>query len=278
MVIFDYRQPRPELREFVREYQIIQFQFPRFIDEFPVKPYWPRPEIVLSFFPKDLEGISYSKGIKPIKSCRSRFHGQHTQITFRQVDKDMLVFQVLFQPGGFFRITGIPSQLLTNTFIDAELVFHKETKVLNDRLSYTNNYQEMLPLIEEYLLELVKKIKKAAHPVDQIAKYLFSNLPAKNLDWFASQACLSPRHFYRLFTEREGISPKTYARISRFDKIIKTKNLHPNLDWLTLALEYEYSDYQHLSKDFKDFTELTPVQFFELENKAPERSFGIIEP
>ncbi len=278
MVTFDYRKPRHELREFVREYQIIHFQFPEFVHELPVKSYWPRPEIVLSFFPRDREGISYSKDEKPLLSCRSRFHGQHTQTTFRKVNKDILVFQVLFQPGGFFRLTGMPSNLLTNTYLDAELVFYKETKALNERLSYTIHYQEMVPLIEDYLLDLVKKTNKSAQSVDQITKFLMWNPAPNKLDWLASQACLSPRHFYRLFSEREGISPKTFARIARFDKIIKSKNYHPDKDWLTLALEYEYVDYQHLSKDFKDFTGHTPVQFFELENKAPERTFGIIEP
>jgi hypothetical protein len=34
---------------------------------------------------------------------------------------------------------------------------------------------------------------------------------------------------------------------------------------------------QHLAKDYKDFTCLSPNAFHEIENSAPERSFGLSE-
>jgi hypothetical protein len=42
-------------------------------------------------------------------------------------------------------------------------------------------------------------------------------------------------------------------------------------------MECDYHDYQHLVKDYKDFTCLTPKVFHEIENNAPERKFGLSE-
>lgn len=51
--------------------------------------------------------------------------------------------------------------------------------------------------------------------------------------------------------EREGISPKMYAKIFRFEKGMKFKNAQPTKDWLSIALKLGYHDYPHLVRDFK---------------------------
>jgi transcriptional regulator GlxA family with amidase domain len=68
-----------------------------------------------------------------------------------------------------------------------------------------------------------------------------------------------------------------YARIIRFDRAFRLKNSRPELDWLRIAVECDYHDYQHLAKDYKDFTSLSPNAFHEIENNAPERYFGLSE-
>lgn len=81
----------------------------------------------------------------------------------------------------------------------------------------------------------------------------------------------------RQFKERTGVNPKLYERIIRFDKAFRVKNSQPRFDWLRIAVECGYHDYQHLSKAYKDFTGLTPTGFHALEEKAPERLFGLSE-
>ncbi len=86
-----------------------------------------------------------------------------------------------------------------------------------------------------------------------------------------------PRQFERKFNEHMGVSPKLYARIIRFDYVFRLKNRHPEKDWLSIALECGYHDYQHLAKEYKEFTGCTPTEFFALDQKAPERFFGDVE-
>ena len=90
-------------------------------------------------------------------------------------------------------------------------------------------------------------------------------------------ACLSPRQFYRKFSERVGIGPKVFEKVVRFQKAFFLKNANPHLDWLSIALSCGYYDYQHLSKDYKAFTNMTPAGFCEVDTKAPERTFGLVE-
>ena len=53
------------------------------------------------------------------------------------------------------------------------------------------------------------------------------------------------------------------------------RNIYPERDWLQIAVDCGYYDYQHLAKDYKDFTGLTPVELHILESKSPENVLGL---
>jgi hypothetical protein len=52
----------------------------------------------------------------------------------------------------------------------------------------------------------------------------------------------------------------------------------PDKDWLSIALDCGYHDYQHMVKDYKDFANAPPTALFDEDLKAPERLFGEKEP
>jgi AraC-like DNA-binding protein len=276
MVFLDYRPPHIGLASFVKKYQIIGFEFSKDMPILPAKAYWPRPENYLTFYPKDFESIEYVGG-RIVRQGRSAFIGQPTTLTKRHVGRDFLLFQVVFQPGALYRLLQLPVNELNGSFEDAESVLGKSLRAVNERLSYTNHYTEMIPIVEQFLFDLVNKKPKNELPSERVARFILSNPSFSSMDELANQACLSPRQFYRQFTERMGISPKMFSRVTKLDHIIKLKNAQPQKDWLTLALELGYYDYQHLVRDFKEFTHLTPNGFLIAEGKSPERNFGLIE-
>ncbi len=276
--IYDYRLPCPALRDYVRQLQIVGCSFPQSIAILPVKAYWPRAENSLAFYPKDPEKQEYGFDGNLLSKPCSTINGQYSVVTNRHVGRDFMVFQVKFQPGALNRLTGIPSHELTNSFLDAEAVFSTEIRLVNERLSYTRHYTEMIPIVENFLIYLVNRAKrKELRPIDKVSQFMLQQPATFSLDWLADQACLSQRQFYRQFMEREGVSPKLYARIARFENAMKLKNAQPEKDWLSVAIDLGYYDYQHLVRDFHQFTSLTPNAFLLQEGQAPERVFGVRE-
>ena len=89
--------------------------------------------------------------------------GQQSEITNRYVGNDFLVFQIVFRPGALFRITGIPSYELTNSYIDAETIFPKEIKNINEQLHQAKDYIEMKTIVESFLWRQVQHQKKETH-------------------------------------------------------------------------------------------------------------------
>jgi AraC-like DNA-binding protein len=275
MNVFDYRPPNPAFREYVRQYQIVGFSFPA-SDVMPIKPYWPRPENCLAFYPRGGDWIGQPTGVAERWMTRSALVGQHVYLTHRHPLHDFVLFQVVFQPGALFRLTGVPSGELTNAFLDAEAVFSTEISRVNERLSGTDDHLEMIAIVEDFLHGLIRR-STPRRPIDRVGEFLLAHPTKFSLDWLADQACLSPRQFYNQFVQRMGVSPKLFARIARFDQSVKIKNARPATDGLTLALEAGYYDYQHLVRDYREFTRMLPGEFSRLESNAPERRFGKVE-
>ena len=151
-------------------------------------------------------------------------------------------------------------------------IFSSSVNDVNDRLAEEQDYTRMISIIEQFLLRELGRAKRDKHPVDNI----FDHVGVHSLETLADTACLSYRQFDRKFIERVGIGPREFLRVLRFDKAFRMKNKFPQMDWLSIAIQCGFYDYQHLTKDYKHFTGVTPVEFFLSEN-APERLLGHAE-
>lgn len=265
--------PNPALQEYVRKHQIIRFVF-GVNDVLPFKAYSPRPEHCLIFLLRDKLNVSYLDSDKLLIHPKCTINGQHTIVTNRYVPRDFWSLQIVLQPGALFRLTGIPSYELTNTFIDAEAVWGRDIREAHEQMSNTDDVDKSILIAEAFLEKIIRKSKRDLHGIDRVSQLILGQNKVISIDNLANQACLSPRQFHRKFSERMGVNPKVYDRIVRFEKAFRMKNACPDLDWLTIALHTGYYDYQHLVKDYKDFTKLTPAGFYETDTKAPERIFG----
>jgi AraC-like DNA-binding protein len=268
--------PAASVSKYVQLYRIIHFVFDQ-NDNLPFKAYPPRPEHCLAFYPYDTERVEYAHSGKKIHSLPVVLYGQQLEVTNRFVGRNFLVLQIIFHPGALYRLTGVPTDELNNEYIDAEHVFSSELQLINEQLYHAADYSDMIDVVNNFVLKLLKSVKKQEHAIDTVSRLLLLNSGNLSLDELAKQSFLSAKQFERKFKERTGINPKLFARVARFDKAFRLKNLYPHYDWLRIAVECNYHDYQHLVRDYKDFTNMTPTAFHEIENKAPERSFGLAE-
>ena len=265
--------PSIALTDFVRLYRIIDFQFPN-PNPIPPKAYTPRPEQCLQFFPTPTK-FEYPNSTKSIIPKNALLIGQHTVINNRTIYQKFLSVQVIFQPGALYSLLGIPLNELTNQLIEAEDLFGSKIVDVNEQLFFANSHQNMIEIIEHFLMQLIRTAKLPFKPVDLVAKDMLTQLNKRTIDWYSSSAFLCHRQFDRKFKESIGITPKTFLRLIRFDLAYRIKNLNPQQSWFNIAIDCGYNDYQHLSKDYRDFTGYTPTSFFR--KKSPERLLGMEE-
>jgi AraC-like DNA-binding protein len=135
----------------------------------------------------------------------------------------------------------------------------------------------MILIADKFVADLINHALKDVHPLDSVSKVMMLRHGNISLDWLAKESCLCIKQFKRKFNERAGVNPKTYERIIRFNKAFNIKNAYPTRDWLRIAIDCDYFDYQHLVKDYKHFTGLTPNEFHMLESNSPEHRLGLTD-
>ncbi len=268
--------PCEQLRPYVRKHQVFRFIFDKAVTP-PVKFHTPRPEHCITFYVRDNQKFSYLNSTAIHTYPRCAINGIYTVPLYRYGGNDFLAIRVVLQPATLYHLLKLPVGELTNKFLDAEDIWGNDVRSVSQRLNELDDLSQMISVIEAYLVDQIKKIEKYLHPIDKVPEYILNSKNDASLDWLADQSCLSKRQFIRKFEERMGISAKKFERIIRFDKAYRMKNSSSEYDWLYIALACNYYDYQHMVKDFQEFTSLTPPSLYELEKKSPERSFGLFD-
>lgn len=77
----------------------------------------------------------------------------------------------------------------------------------------------------------------------------------------------SERHLSRIFQDSMGISPKTFARIVRFQTVLNSILRQPVLTLCDYMAELGYSDQAHFQREFKQYTGTTPKRFLSYAQK-----------
>lgn len=275
MILKDFL-PAPDVQRFVQLFRIVHLEFSKG-EAIPIKAYPPRPEQCLAFYPYDKERVQYAGSNKVVHQLPVVLYGQFTQVTNRMIGHQFLVFQIVFLPGALYQLTGIPSSELIDEYLDGSIFFGNQVHEVNEQLYEAKNYEAMISIGNQFIRKLIAKTIQPILPIDWACAQLLNKTSQLSIDQIARQACYSSRQLERKFKERTGVNPKLFMRIIRFDNAFRQKNSHPTMDWLRIAVECDYHDYQHLVKDYKDFTKLTPNQFHLIEENAPERKFGLNE-
>jgi AraC-like DNA-binding protein len=262
--------PHPALKEIVNNIMISEIIFdplqprPRFL--FP-----PLPEQCLFFYPYDCMEVEYAANTVEQLAPAVIVGPQNTPVYFT-MGRRHLVIKVGFQPGGLYRLLGIPmQQLLQAEAFNAGDLLGKEIEQVNDQLGNARSYREMCHCIETFLLRKLGRVKDQL-PIDHVLPLLIKGGGLMPVDALAGMACLSNRQFERVFKTRIGLSPKYFSRLVRFAKAWVQKETDPTTTWLAIAHSCGYYDQMHLIRDFKEFTQTNPS---EIETALKESTFRL---
>ena len=72
---------------------------------------------------------------------------------------------------------------------------------------------------------------------------------------------LSHRSFAQIFHDQVGLTPKSFSRVQRFQRVLRQVHRLPSIDWADVALECGYYDQAHFIHDFQTFSGFTPTVY-----------------
>ncbi|GAB2654013.1 hypothetical protein GCM10027036_04200 [Flavihumibacter cheonanensis] len=162
----------------------------------------------------------------------------------------------------------MPLHELVDKSFDATEFFGRPLTQLVNQLQHCNGFDEMVRLVELFLLDQ-RICQKAMLPFDQAMQVMLQTGGNCSIDQIASLACLSNRQFERVCKERIGLSPKYFARLIRFSRAYRMHEEQPEATWTTIAHHVGYFDQMHLIRDFREFTYKSPRGIEKEINQAP---------
>ncbi len=171
-------------------------------------------------------------------------------------------FFVCFHPNGFLPFATFPIKEMENTAVPLEKLFGKEGQEIELAILNTNITSERINLIESFLFKRLEDSKI----IDKIVKSTVETILTANgqlsVDILSKQNNINRRQLSRKFLSDIGLSPKQLSKTVRLQATLKVL-LTENITSLTsLAYENEYYDQAHFIKEFKEFTGLTPKEFY----------------
>lgn len=105
----------------------------------------------------------------------------------------------------------------------------------------------------------------AAYPANQLSRDVVEAINLSNgalrIRELADSLHYSERHLSRIFLGYMGISPKSFARIVRFQGALNAIMNSPDVSLCRCLLEFGYSDQAHFQREFKQYTGITPKHF-----------------
>ncbi|MDN5217483.1 AraC family transcriptional regulator [Fulvivirgaceae bacterium BMA12] len=103
--------------------------------------------------------------------------------------------------------------------------------------------------------------KKVDHRIMTLLEYMERNMAKKMTSkTLASQLCVSPSSFLRLFKTNVGKSPSKYLTQIRIDKACNLL-LHTDTSMDTIAEQCGFTDRYHLTKVFSNIKKISPAAF-----------------
>lgn len=241
------RLPCPELRPYVRAYA------QREIVGSAIDTVQPMPASLESIVELDFGNpptVEYLNGTV-LEATRTSIVGQGTyRRHWIRLRSPVDSFGIFFQPMGIRQLFGIPGRLLLNQEYAAVDVIGKSISQIWERMAENKCFDARVRIVEGYLARAAADAS-ACTVVMASARRIFREQGAMQVTIFADQTSLSVRQYERRFLDEIGVTPKLFARITRYQMAMDAKMTTPASSWLTIAHEYGYHDQMHMIKDFQ---------------------------
>lgn len=164
---------------------------------------------------------------------------------------------VNFSPGGATPFLPLPLHAVADHYPSLGEVWGRPGAVVRERLAGADAPQ-LLDLAEQVLLEQVVGPLVRDRALDLALRALGRGAPVGAVvERFGTTA----KPFIRRFRATTGLSPKTYARLRRLQRLLASVPSDGPVDWARLAGEHGFYDQSHLVHDFSAITGITPSAY-----------------
>jgi AraC-like DNA-binding protein len=172
------------------------------------------------------------------------------------------IMAVRFHPDGFIPFCTMPIAAMENRPVSLTELYEQEGDTLAHTVIAASTFQNRIAILEDFLVQRLKDTKTIDTITAASVDALLTLKGQLSVDQMAEQQTISRRQLERRFATTVGLSPKQLSKIIRLQHTLKNMEKNPSNNLASLAVENGYFDQAHFIKDFREFTGMTPKQFF----------------
>jgi len=133
-------------------------------------------------------------------------------------------------------------------------------------VAFARGMNERVRIVERALVEAFCKSDRADRLVDRSLQLIEAGGGQSSVAQLASEIGTSSRQLTRRFQNSVGISPKEFARVSRFLCALRYLREGKHATLTETALACGYFDQAHFNHNFREFAGMTPGELFTFPN------------
>lgn len=193
---------------------------------------------------------------------RSFVFGQITQALDIEPTGESAIFSVRFEPDGFTAFAAMPVGQMENRAVPLKELFGEEGISLeNDILSATTT-EDRISIVEAFLLRKLITPESVREWIKSSVEMIMRLNGQVSVDELSDSLQVHRRQLERKFSTMIGLSPKQLSKIIRLQAALRILSAQNAENLTSVAYEGNYYDQAHFIKDFKEFTGVSPKQFY----------------
>jgi AraC-like DNA-binding protein len=160
---------------------------------------------------------------------------------------------IRFKPGRARAFFELPMHLVADQRVPIR-------STLAEQLAEARDPEARVAIAERTIEARLARVTGRDRRIDEaVARFLRR---AESIEDVAAAVGMTRQHLRRRFLEEVGLSPKTFARVARFRRLLQDAHASGRASWSALAADHGYSDQSHLIAEFQALAGSSPVPFF----------------
>ncbi len=183
--------------------------------------------------------------------------------------------EVKLTPLGAHRLLGgLPMQEVSNRVLGLDALLGAAGRELGARLAGTRGSEEPFALLDDFFApRILDGPAEVGGELRQAWRWLDESHGRVRVGEIAARLGWSRKRLVAEFRRCIGMTPKTLARVLRFDRTMQALRSGRGVRWSELALAGGYHDQAHLSREIRELAGATPA---EIARRSLPESGGVV--
>jgi AraC-like DNA-binding protein len=173
------------------------------------------------------------------------------------------LLSVRMPPFGAYRVLDMPMQEVALNVVELDDALGDAVNSVHEQLGNCSEPGRQFGILCEFVRRRINgsRVRLRADALLAIGSLARSH-GSHRIEQLCRDLGVSRKHLGKLLHAHVGLSPKAYARMFRFRRVVDlVSNGVRNLDWAQLAMSCGYFDQAHFNREFRAFAGMTPGEY-----------------